>query len=298
MRKLKKYITAGLLSAGLLLSVYRFHEVLDNHMEAAEADYVIQRMLQAVQEKAVKGIGADYIEHIEQLEERLQNKKEPINEKEIKYPGSSSTPQEMAEYIRINMPELPEYNGMIYEVVNENEPLFIDKDASTASFEYYSDLDVIGRCQTCVANIGYDLMPVEERGAIGNIKPSGWIQNKYPGLVEGNYLYNRCHLIGYQLTGENANEKNLITGIRAVNTEGMLPFENMVADYIKETKNHVLYRVTPVFEGNNQLAAGVLMEAKSVEDKGEGITFCVFVFNVQKGIQINYADGSNQLLEE
>lgn len=208
----------------------------------------------------------------------------------------SSTPQEMAEYIQLHMPELPKYNGMPFEVVNDNIPLFTESDFNTEVFEYYSDLDEMGRCQTCVANIGYELLPVEERGKIGDIRPTGWKQNKYPNLIEGNYLYNRCHLIGYQLTGENANERNLITGTRAMNTEGMLPFENMVADYIRETNNHVLYRVTPIFEGDNLLAKGVLMEAVSVEDKGKGVSFCVFVFNMQNGIQINYTDGSNNLI--
>ena len=147
------------------------------------------------------------------------------------------------------------------------------------------------------ANIGQDLMPTEKRGAIGQVKPTGWHTVKYD-QVEGKYLYNRCHLIGYQLTGENANEKNLITGTRYLNVDGMLPFENMVADYIKETGNHVLYRVTPVFNGNNLLASGVQMEAMSVEDKGAGISFNVFCYNVQPGVEINYADGNIYVLFE
>lgn len=191
--------------------------------------------------------------------------------------------------------DIPAYTGDNYIVIHDNVPYFDASELATASYEYYSDLDDLGRCGFCVADIGTDLMPTEERGEIGSIKPTGWQQNKYMGVVDGNYLYNRCHLISYQLTGENANEKNLITGTRNFNEKGMLPFENMVADYIKETGNHVLYRVTPVFDGNNLLADGVLMEAESVEDEGAGILFCVFCFNVQPGIVIDYTDGSNHL---
>lgn len=138
-------------------------------------------------------------------------------------------------------------------------------------------------------------MPTEERGSIGSVKPSGWHTVRYNGIVDGNYLYNRCHLIGFQLSGENANERNLITGTRYLNIDGMLPFENMVADYVQETNSHVLYRVTPVFEGDNLLAAGVLMEGYSVEDDGDGICFCIFAYNVQPGVKINYATGDSTL---
>ena len=191
--------------------------------------------------------------------------------------------------------DIPAYTGNNYAVIHDNVPYFDASELATASYEYYSELDDLGRCGFCVADIGTDLMPTEERGEIGSIKPTGWQQNKYMGVVDGNYLYNRCHLISYQLTGENANEKNLITGTRNFNEKGMLPFENMVADYIKETGNHVLYRVTPVFDGNNLLADGVLMEAESVEDEGAGILFCVFCYNVQPGIVIDYTDGRNHL---
>ena len=163
---------------------------------------------------------------------------------------------------------------------------------SSASYETYGELDSLGRCTVCVASVGQNLMPAEERGNIGAVKPTGWHTVKYD-FVDGKYLYNRCHLIGYQLTGENANEKNLITGTRYLNIEGMLPFENMVADYVKETDQHVMYRVTPVFEGDNLLAAGVLMEGKSVEDNGEGVLFCVFAYNVQPGVSIDYATGES-----
>ena len=187
----------------------------------------------------------------------------------------------------------PEYNGEPSIAVHNNEPYFADSELTKEAFEQYSELDMLGRCGAAYANICEELMPEEERGAIGHIKPSGWHTVKYSDLIDGNYLYNRCHLIGYQLAGENANEKNLITGTRAMNTEGMLPYENQVADYVKETKNHVLYRVTPIFEGNNLVASGVLMEAESVEDQGEGIRFCVYVYNCQPGIVIDYATGES-----
>lgn len=185
-------------------------------------------------------------------------------------------------------------SGGKYAPVNDNVPVFTAGGITAESFEHYSELDELGRCGAAFACIGRDLMPTEERGAIGQIKPSGWQLAKYD-IVDGKYLYNRCHLIGYQLTGENANEKNLITGTRSMNVEGMLPFENMVAAYIRETNHHVMYRVTPIFEGENLLAKGVQMEAYSVEDKGEGVSFNVFVFNSQPGIEINYQDGTSRL---
>ena len=192
--------------------------------------------------------------------------------------------------------EIPVYSGESYAPVNDNVPLFTEEDFSESSFESYSELDALGRCGQAMANVGIDLMPVQERGSIGQVKPTGWQTKKYD-IVEGNYLYNRCHLIGYQLTGENANERNLITGTRALNVDGMLPFENMVADYIKETGNHVLYRVTPVFEGDELVARGVLLEGESVEDGGEGILFCVYAYNVQPGVTIDYATGDSRLAE-
>lgn len=184
------------------------------------------------------------------------------------------------------------YDGKPYVVINDNDPDFTDADMTTTSFESYGELDGLGRCTTAFANIGKDLMPAEKRGPIGEVKPTGWQTAKYDN-VDGKYLYNRCHLIGYQLTGENANAKNLITGTRYLNVDGMLPFENMVADYIKETGNHVLYRVTPVFSGDNLVASGVHMEAESVEDNGDGILFNVYCFNAQPGIAIDYATGNS-----
>lgn len=192
--------------------------------------------------------------------------------------------------------QIPEFSSDAYTVVNDNQPQFTQEQLVTESYEFYSELDALNRCGYAMACIGQDIMPTEERGSIGQVKPTGWQTVKYD-FVDGKYLYNRCHLIGYQLTGENANEKNLITGTRYLNVEGMLPFENMVADYVKETGNHVLYRVTPVFVGDELVARGVEMEAWSVEDNGEGICFHVYIFNIQPGVTINYADGTSTLDE-
>lgn len=192
----------------------------------------------------------------------------------------------------IDLNAIPDYSGEPYIVINDNVPNLSISDAEEGSFEQYSSLDELGRCGTAYANIGIDLMPTEERGSIGSVKPSGWHTVKYDN-VDGKYLYNRCHLIGYQLSGENANSENLITGTRYLNIEGMLPFENMVTDYIKETGNHVLYRVTPIFKENNLIASGVHMEAVSAEDDGEGIMYNVYCYNVQPGIVIDYATGDS-----
>lgn len=191
---------------------------------------------------------------------------------------------------------VPAYSGQAYVALNENTPYFDISNLSAKSYENYSPLDALGRCGTATACIGQDLMPTEERGSIGQVKPSGWHTVRYD-CVDGKYLYNRCHLIGYQLTAENANTSNLITGTRYLNIEGMLPFENMTADYIKETGNRVEYHVTPVFEGDNLLASGVLMEGYSVEDQGDGVCFCVFAYNVQPGVTIDYATGDSALDE-
>ena len=193
--------------------------------------------------------------------------------------------------------EIPPFSGDPYVVLNGNVPGFEEDQLTARSYENYGRLDALGRCGTVIACIGPDLMPVEERGSIGQIKPSGWQTVKYE-IVDGKYLYNRCHLIGFQLTGENANECNLITGTRYLNVEGMLPFENMVADYIKETGNHVLYRVTPDFRGEELVARGVQIEAMSVEDRGQGISFHVYAYNNQPGVQINYTTGESKLSEE
>lgn len=194
----------------------------------------------------------------------------------------------------VSLDAIPAYDGRAYVAVNNNEPFFTDSDMTTTAFENYSDLDSLGRCGVAYANICKDIMPTEERGKIGMIKPSGWHTVKYD-VIKDRYLYNRCHLIGYQLAGENANPKNLITGTRYLNVEGMLPFENLVADYVNNTGNHVLYRVTPMFSGSNLVANGVLIEAKSVEDNGGGILFNVYCYNVQPGVGINYENGDSWL---
>ena len=193
--------------------------------------------------------------------------------------------------------DIPDYTGNMSIVINNNEPIFDEKLKNTNPFESYSRLDSLNRCGVAIANIGIDLMPTEKRESIGMIKPSGWHTIKYD-IINDKYLYNRCHLIGYQLTGENANEKNLITCTRQMNTIGMLEYENMVANYIKDTKNHVLYRATPIFEDNNLIAKGIVLEALSIEDNGKGIKFNVFIYNIQDGIEIDYLTGESRLSEE
>ena len=229
----------------------------------------------------------------------VQGESQPSKDQTVTEQQQETVEQEDWEIIdesepTINIGEIPEYSGEAYVTIANNIPNFTDSELKTESFETYSDLDSLGRCGIAYANIGQDLMPTEDRGSIGQVKPSGWHTVKYD-CVDGKYLYNRCHLIGFQLTAENANTKNLITGTRYLNVEGMLPFENMVADYIKETGNHVLYQVTPIYEGDNLVVSGVQMEAKSVEDNGEGILFNVYCYNVQPGITIDYATGESQL---
>lgn len=197
----------------------------------------------------------------------------------------------------VNLGQIPDFSGSPYVTLRDNQPEFDDDELTEESFERYADLDALGRCGPAYANIGRDLMPTEERGNISPIKPSGWQSAKYDN-VEGKYLYNRCHLIGFQLSGENANRKNLITGTRYLNVEGMLPFENEVAEYVRKTGNHVLYRVTPIFEGDNLVASGVQMEAKSVEDDGQGVCFNIYAYNNQPGITIDYATGESRLAQE
>ena len=191
---------------------------------------------------------------------------------------------------------IPKFTDEPYVVLNDNQPEFTEEDFNKVTLEEYSKLDYLGRCGTAFAKIGIETMPTEERGEIGMVKPSGWKTIKYDN-VEGKYLYNRCHLIGYQLTAENANERNLITGTRYMNVQGMLPFENMVAEYVRDTKNHVLYRVTPIFEDENLVASGVQIEAKSVEDNGKSICFNVYVYNNQPGITIDYTNGNSSLIK-
>ena len=191
-----------------------------------------------------------------------------------------------------NLSTIPTFTDTPYVVLNDNKPEFKEEDFQREVFEDYSPLDYLGRCGPAFAKIGLETVPIKERESIGSVKPSGWKTVKYDN-IDGKYLYNRCHLIGYQLTAENANERNLITGTRYMNIQGMLPFENMVAEYVKSTKNHVLYRVTPIFEDDNLVANGVQIEAESIEDKGKGICFNVYVYNVQPGIYINYNNGES-----
>lgn len=196
-------------------------------------------------------------------------------------------------YIR-SAEDAPDYSGAPYVAIRGNMPDFTDGEDLSAGYEYYAPLDLLGRCGVTEALVGPETLPTEERGNIGQVKPSGWVMAKYD-FVDGKYLYNRCHLIGYQLTGENANVSNLITGTRYMNVDGMLPFENMVADFVRETGNHVRYRVTPIFRGSELVARGVQMEAMSVEDGGDAICFNVYVYNVQPGVTIDYATGSSAL---
>ena len=199
--------------------------------------------------------------------------------------------------------DIQPYSGVPYTEVNGNKPFFTEQDISLCmedgnkAFESYSDLDILGRCGVAYANVSRELMPTEGRGKIRHIKPTGWVQKKYDGIIDSDppYLYNRCHLIAYCLTAENDNENNLITGTRYMNYDGMLPFEEKVAEYLDRNDNHVLYRVTPIFTGSNLLADGVLMEAYSIEDKGRGIEFCVYCYNVQPGVEIDYRTGDNRL---
>lgn len=204
------------------------------------------------------------------------------------------TAQSASDYVNYDLSNIPDYDGKAYVELNGNVPEFSKSEKTySESFEEYGKLDSLGRCTYAVSCIGKDLMPTEKRGSIGSVKPSGWHISKYD-FVDGKYLYNRCHLIGYQLTAENANERNLITGTRYLNVEGMLPFENDVTDYIEITNNHVYYKVTPIFQGNNLVANGVQMQAYSVEDNGQGVSFNVYCYNVQPGVAIDYATGDNQ----
>ena len=209
----------------------------------------------------------------------------------------TETPTNSKQVISFNLEDIPDFDSNTpYVIINNNIPEFEEKDLVQKSFEKYSDLDSLKRCGVAYACVGIDTMPTESRQAINKIKPSGWQNAKYD-FIDGKYLYNRCHLIGYQLTAENANEKNLITGTRFMNVQGMLPFENEVAEYVKKNKKHVLYRVTPIYEGDNLVASGVQMEAESVEDKGKSVMFNVYVYNNQPGVVIDYSTGASRLKE-
>lgn len=202
------------------------------------------------------------------------------------------------DYGSVSLDDIPAFDGKAYIAINGNVPLFTEEEITSVSYEYYSELDALGRCGVVHACLGVDTMPPknDERGDIGHVKPSGWVQGKYDAsIVDGGWLYNRCHLIGWQLSDEDDNERNLIAGTRYLNIEGMLPFENQVAAHLKEEGGHVMYRVTPIYEGKNLLPSGVLMEGYSVEDGGESISFCVYCYNVQPGVYIDYKTGENRL---
>lgn len=219
-------------------------------------------------------------------QERTSNAALPSSEDDDSTDSKESETESSSQKTAPTAPQSP------YEVLNNNVPEFTEDEITTESFEQYAELDELGRCGTAFACVGVDLMPTEERGSISRVKPTGWDSVKYD-CVDGKYLYNRCHLIGFQLTGENANPQNLITGTRYMNVDGMLPFENEVADYVKETEHHVMYRVTPDFQGENLVANGVQIEALSVEDNGEGVSYNVYVYNIQPGIIIDYATGKS-----
>lgn len=216
-----------------------------------------------------------------------------INNQSTDDPRISAPPISYSE--PFDLATVPEYEGYPWVVVNGNVPFFTDEElAIDTVFETYPDLDELGRCGSAFALVGIETMPTEERESISSVKPSGW-HNKSYDIVDGGYIYNRCHLIGFQLTGENANKSNLITGTRYLNIDGMLDNENEVADYVASTGNHVLYRVTPIFQGDELVARGVLMEARSLEDDGQGVQFCIYAYNVQPGIVIDYETGDNWL---
>ena len=248
------------------------------------------------QEESAEGSDSTTSENGESASDPESGKDDSVSDKaQPSQPEQNANENSLsAEAPAFSLSSIAEYTDKPYVAVNGNVPYFTESELTDQSYEYYSDLDALGRCGTACASIGQDLMPTESRGSIGMVKPTGWHTVRYDDLVDGKYLYNRCHLIGFQLTSENANTKNLITGTRYLNIEGMLPFENMVADYVKENGNHVMYRVTPIFEGDNLLANGVLMEGYSVEDNGTGICYCVYAYNVQPGVEIDYATGDSK----
>ena len=275
MRKnLRKWLLGVIAAVSLAVTACQGADVASGAGAAADIAQAAGNILGDLAESKASGAGSDQSGR--------------SNSGSSKTSGSSGT---------FRLSDIPEYSGSPYVAVNGNVPYFSESDLTDVSFESYSDLDALGRCGVAYASVSTDTMPTEKRGSIGEVKPTGWHNKKYD-FVDGKYVYNRCHLIGYQLTAENANEKNLITGTRYLNVQGMLPFENLTADYVKETGNHVLYRVTPIFEGDNLLASGVLMEAESVEDDGDGVLFCVYVYNVQPGVAIDYATGDNWLAED
>ncbi|SES91562.1 DNA-entry nuclease [Pseudobutyrivibrio sp. C4] len=276
---MKKRLLIGILACIISVAGYGFYSTGSANNEASNVEPQI-KVEQPVEAKAI--------------EDKVD--KEEVEEIEVEEVAPATAIDEEIPSSNFSLDQIAAYSGSPYITVNNNIPYFSDEDkVRTDAFEIFSNLDSLGRCGVAYANICKELMPTEERGEIGSVRPSGWHTANYHEYVDGNYLYNRCHLIGYQLSGENANEKNLITGTRYLNVVGMLPFENEVDDYVDSTGNHVLYRVTPIFEGNNLVASGVLMEAYSVEDQGKGVMFNVYCYNVQPNIVIDYATGESEL---
>jgi DNA-entry nuclease len=278
---MKKRLLIGILACIISVASYGFYSLGSTENEAANVAPLVKAEktveAKAIEDKVDKEVGKIEVEEAT-----------PTVATEQEIPSSN-----------FSLDQIAAYSGSPYITVNNNIPYFSDKDkVRTDAFETFSNLDSLGRCGVAYANICKELMPTEERGEIGSVRPSGWHTANYHEYVDGNYLYNRCHLIGYQLSGENANEKNLITGTRYLNVVGMLPFENEVDDYVDSTGNRVLYRVTPIFEGNNLVASGVLMEAYSVEDQGKGVMFNVYCYNVQPNIVIDYATGESELADD
>ncbi len=260
----------------LILVLVFFLGIVANFMQDEEAD--------------TSDVAETQVSEVETQEEQVE-----VAEIEEQVEQEVEEALEDTQAVQVDIGGIPEYSDSPYVEINDNEPEFAENEITTVSYESYSYLDELERVGIAMACIGTDLMPTEERGSISSVYPTGWEQANYD-IVDAGWLYNRSHLIGWQLTGEDANEYNLMTGTRYMNTEGMLPFENMLADYIQETGNHVMYRVTPIFDGDNLLASGVQMEAYSVEDNGEGISFNVYCYNVQPGVSIDYTTGLSSLL--
>lgn len=275
MNKIKKALSLALVAC-LVASVATF--------SGCESDATASQPATTVSEKSTEGSTVEATQHTTQESSEAKSDKNETTTVKAKNEQKNDV---------LSVDSIPKYSGAAYVAVNGNEPSFGKSEITDKFFESYSSLDSLGRCGEAFACLGRETMPTKERGSIGQVKPSGWHTVKYD-CVDGKYLYNRCHLIGFQLSGENANVKNLITGTRYLNIDGMLPFENMVADYIKETNNHVMYRVTPIFKGSNLVASGVQMEAYSVEDGGDGICFNVYCYNVQPGVEIDYRDGTSE----
>ncbi len=298
--KKKRFLKPLIIGVSILLALGIIGSIGDSDDTKNASSGASKSSISTVAQESEASVDSDIVQAESTLDTSSENissaKTESVKEPAKIIPNEKAAVplKEKAPSIGFQLKNVPKYSKSPYTVINDNTPYFTTADRTVKSFEKYSALDKLGRCGVAYACVGKDLMPTEERGAIGQVKPSGWQLAKYD-CVSGKYLYNRCHLIGYQLTAENANECNLITGTRYLNVDGMLPFENMVADYVKETNNHVLYRVTPIFESTNLVATGVLMEAYSVEDGGDGICFNVFCYNVQPGITINYADGTSKL---